>query len=187
MANWKKMAEAFGRAFMADNSTKAGRNLVRKTKMYEGLDGNVMPGQEFNPGNSPEGQAFQRGVGDAERIDRAAWDEGLDEKTNPKAAGDYKAKMREQLSDARLRNERFGRAENAYDKPFDNTKDEWDDAFKSAKEHVKRGYGDSYPDDMAGEGADTFEKQLWDVIDELKAQGRSVDDILGALKSMGQK
>ena len=32
-----------------------------------------------------------------------------------------------------------------------------------------------------------FEKQLWDVIDELKAQGRSVEDILGTLKSMGQK
>ena len=181
MANWKKMAEAFGRAFMADNSTKGGRKLIGKTEMYKNLDGNVAPGQTVNPGNSPEGQAFQRGVNDANRIDRAAWDEGLDYETNPKEAGDYKAKMREQLSDARLRDERFGRGEGP-------EKDkEWDDAFESAKGHVKRGYGDSYPEDLADEGADTFEKQLRDVIDGLKAQGRSVEDILGALKSMGQK
>lgn len=157
MANWKKMAEAFGRAVNSPTATARGQELINKSKAIK---------------SGPEQRAYQKGYDEAERINAASIDdlgEGLDD---VERVGKYRDEVEDAYTDKRLR---------------DTRKDEWDDAFKSAKEHVKRGYGDSYPEDMAGEGADAFEKQLWDIIGELKAQGRSVEDILGALKSMGNK
>ena len=157
MANWKKMAEAFGRAVNSPTATARGQALVNKSKAIK---------------SGPEQRAYQKGYDEGELINGASIDdlgEGLDD---TKLVGEYRDKIEDAYTDKRLR---------------DTRKDEWDDAFKSAKGHVKRGYGNSYPEDMADEGADAFEKQLWDVIDDLKAQGRSVEDILGALKSMGTK
>ena len=161
MANWKKMAEAFGRAMAERGKDTPASKVVADSNTLKDM----------------------RKIGSLDEAtpEQAAYLEGH-EYTGPENY--YNAK------------ERGGNYENRIDELEDENSDfrlvqnrqkEWDNAFKSAKEHVKHGYGDSYPEDMAGEGADAFEKQLWDTIDELKAQGRSVEDILGALKSMGQK
>lgn len=169
MANWKKMAEAFGRAFgqsggpIKEDLNKAETSVLKA--FYKHKDDAL--GDEFRGG-------ARSGTQDrinAEARAETAQDEGV--------RGSIK-----QLTDEELDHINDVRTDKALG---ENRADEWDDAFKSAKEHVKRGYGDSYPKDMAGEGADAFEKQLWDVIDELKANGRSVEDILDALKSIGNK
>lgn len=169
MANWKKMAEAFGRA--VSKSRQANDNTKAAFKSYD----HDLKQYVKDPEAADRAEAFNRGI-ELGRMDESdiRKELGTDKwRANPDGVVD---KRRDELEDA------------ATDKALvANREKEWDDAFKSAKEHVKRGYGDSYPDDMADEGADTFEKQLWDVIDELKANGRSVEDILGALKSMGQK
>lgn len=167
MANWKKMAEAFGRAFQ-QHGFKGKKAGSTGSEVLDRAQYTAMGDDDLN-------KAFKQG-----RKNEA----GIEDETYRRFQDNY---------DGTQTGEDLGRT---YDKVLDETSDarlvkdrqkEWDDAFKSAKEHVKRGYGESYPEDMAEEGADTFEKQLWDVIDELKAQGRSVDDILDALKSMGAK
>lgn len=167
MANWKKMAEAFGRATFGKNNSnpvvKAARDSYqRDLRNYADKEAGDRAESFFR------GQELQRM--DDNRVDDDF--NSLKSLKNENTRQAMKETDADYQSDQRLVEQR---------------EKEWDDAFKSAKEHVKRGYGDSYPEDMAEEGADTFEKQLWDVIDGLKAQGRSVEDILGALKSMGQK
>ena len=169
MANWKKMAEAFGRAVtkprQANDNTKAA---------FKSFDRDVA-NYVKDPEAAARAEAFNKGV-ELGRMDETDIRKELGTDQWRANRNDIVGKRRDELEDA------------ATDAALvENREKEWDDAFKSAKEHVKRGYGGSYPEDMASEGADAFEKQLWDVIDELKAQGRSVEDILGALKSMGQK
>ena len=171
MANWEKMAEAFGRAMNRPGATEKGRELVQNSNTWKHRTGDVATYGSDTPNQKGMKAGWRQGEDDYYAAKDLAGERGLDP-NDPKT--------REQMADE------------IWDKDTDaalerNRQKEWDDAFKSAKEHVKRGYGDSYPEDMAGEGADAFEKQLWDVIDGLKAQGRSVEDILGALKSMGQK
>ena len=59
-----------------------------------------------------------------------------------------------------------------------NLEEDFDNAFKSnikrRKEKVRGGFGD--------ESADMFEEQLWQAIDELKANGHSGNDILDMLR-----
>ena len=165
------MAEAFGRAMNRPGATEKGRELVQNSNTWKHRTGDVATYGSDTPNQKGMKAGWRQGEDDYYAAKDLAGERGLDP-NDPKT--------REQMADE------------IWDKDTDaalerNRQKEWDDAFKSAKEHVKRGYGDSYPEDMAGEGADAFEKQLWDVIDGLKAQGRSVEDILGALKSMGQK
>lgn len=63
-----------------------------------------------------------------------------------------------------------------------NASDEWDEAFARRKQGVRDWYGKDYPQDMAEEGANAFEKQLWEYVDELKAKGVSAQDILNRIK-----
>lgn len=161
MANWKKMAEAFGRAMAERSKDTPASKVVGESKTVKGLD---------KIGSKSQANSEQRAYLEGHEVS------GPDNYYAAKErGGDYEKRI-EEIED-----------ENSDFALEQNRQKEWDDAFKSAKEHVKRGYGDSYPEDMAEEGAGTFEKQLWDVIGELKAQGRSVEDILGALKSMGRK
>ena len=167
MANWKKMAEAFGRATFGKNDNnsivKAARDSYKRDlNNYRDKEAGDRA-ESFFKGQEEERMANNRVDKDFNSL------KSLKNENTRELMKDVDADYQ---SDQRLIEQR---------------EKEWDDAFKSAKEHVKRGYGDSYPEDMASEGADTFEKQLWDVIDGLKAQGRSVEDILGALKSMGAK
>lgn len=171
MANWKKMAEAFGRAMNRPGATEKGRELVQNSNTWKHRHGDVQIYGDDTPAQKGMKEGWHRGEDDYYGAKDLAGERGLDP-NDPK--------VREQMADELI------------DRDTDaglirNRQKEWDNAFKSAKERVKRGYGDSYPADMANEGADAFENQLWDVIDDLKAQGRSVEDILGALKSMGQK
>ena len=167
MANWKKMAEAFGRAIQNPGLSEGGRHMVFNSKTVK-----TRPDVTDPRAPATEEQiAFDRGALDAAH-DLANILEKSDVPDNSDVIQRQFDKAMTDRTNRALKRTR---------------EQEWDDAFKSAKEHVKRGYGDSYPEDMAEEGADAFEKQLWDVIDDLKAQGRSVEDILGALKSMGAK
>lgn len=63
-----------------------------------------------------------------------------------------------------------------------NASDEWDEAFARRKQSVRDWYGKDYPEDMAEEGAEAFEKQLWELVDDLKAKGVSAQDILNRIK-----
>lgn len=171
MANWKKMAEAFGRAMNRPGATEKGRELVQNSNTWKHRAGDIQPRGDDTPAQRGMKEGWRRGEDDYYGAKDLAGERGLDP-NDPK--------VREQMADEIIDNDTDAGL-------VLNRQKEWDDAFKSAKEHVKRGYGGSYPEDMTDEGADAFEKQLWDVIDELKAQGRSVEDILGALKSMGQK
>ena len=171
MANWKKMAEAFGKAANRPGATPGGRDIVYNSNTWKHRSGDVQPRYGDTPAQRGMKEGWQQGRDEYYAARELADEKGLD-RTDPKVLEDMADEVSDAETDARLRL---------------NREKEWDDAFKAAKEHVKRGFGDSYPEDMAGEGADAFEKQLWDVIDGLKAQGRSVEDILGALKSMGQK
>ena len=63
-----------------------------------------------------------------------------------------------------------------------NASDEWDEAFARRKQGVRDWYGKDYPQDMAEEGAEAFEKQLWEVVDDLKAKGVPAQDILNRIK-----
>ena len=154
MANWKKMAEAFGRATKrpGGSAIRAKELGLGKSAERTGADYEYEYGKDL--GNEIEEKAYRADPDYGEKYQKT-FDKLSDEETDEALIA--------------------------------NRQKEWDDTFKAAKEHVRRGYGDSYPEDMTEEGADAFEKQLWDVIDELKAQGRSVEDILGALKSMGAK
>lgn len=235
MANWKKMAEAFGRATQNPAATERGRRMVFNSKTVKTrpdgtnprhletdeqrafdsgvLDaatdlGNILEARDipdearriwnnydrdFAQAYGPN-EAYKRAIERARTQDESSRIFTNDAENLPASVEEFKARygfsvdgdMPNRSADIQRR---FDKNEDAYTNKRlrDTRKDEWDDAFKSAKEHVKRGYGDSYPEDMAEEGADAFEKQLWDVIDELKAKGRSTEDILGALKSMGQK
>jgi hypothetical protein len=155
------MAEAFGRAMAERGKDTPASKVVGESKTLKDLN-KIGSKSQANPEQRAYLEGHENGGPDNYY---AAKERG----------GDYEKRI-DELED-----------ENSDAALAANRQKEWDDAFKSAKERVKRGYGDSYPEDMAEEGADAFEKQLWDVIDELKAQGRSVEDILGALKSMGQK
>lgn len=171
MANWKKMAEAFGRAMNRPGATEKGRELVQNSNTWKHRAGDVQPRGDDTPAQRAMKEGWRRGEDDYYGAKELADERGLD-RNDPKVREQMADEIQDMDTDAALEL---------------NRQKEWDNAFKSAKEHVKRGYGDSYPEDMAGEGTDAFEKQLWDVIDGLKAQGRSVEDILGALKSIGQK
>ena len=143
MANWKKMAEAFGRAISERAKDTPASKAVANSKTVKDID---KIGYMYQA--NPEQRAYLEGaLHGGEDNYYAAKERG----------GDYEKRI-DELED-----------ENSDFRLAQNRQKEWDDAFKSAKEHVKRGFGDSYPEDMAGEGADAFEKQLWDVIDELKA------------------
>lgn len=173
MANWKKMAEAFGRAMSerVGNGNRAARAAVNESEIAKAAHNGVTVDPDI----------------DAIRAYRKGQSEGVDNYIAGRERAPLPPSREEPRRSDVSRKISEIEDENTDDALVANRQKEWDDAFKSAKEHVKRGYGDSYPEDMASEGADAFEKQLWDVIDDLKAQGRSVEDILGALKSMGQK
>ena len=157
MANWKKMAEAFGRA-------------TRRAEKPSAPDNKAVYKESLRIKDDDVERAFNKGYDDGAEVD--ADFNALKSSKNDNTRDAMQQADVDYRTDMALAN---------------NREKEWDDAFKSAKEHVKRGYGNSYPKDMAEEGADAFEKQLWDVIDELKTNGRSVEDVIRVLKSMGEK
>lgn len=168
MGTWKKMAEAFGRAVNSPTATARGRNLVYNSKTVKSAPGDVDPWTGKRPSDlPPEQHAFLNGLDEGERINGVATDDlgkGLDD---AKRVGEYRDKVEDSYTDRRLEQD---------------ASDEWDEAFARRKQGVRDWYGKDYPQDMAEEGAEAFEKQLWELVDDLKAKGVPAQDILNRIK-----
>ena len=159
MGTWKKMAEAFGRATGQTRDFGGAKQSALKA-WHEHRDDAL--GDEFRKGY----YAGRKDLNKAEARAKDLQDDGvigsLEDITNDEVdlANDVR-------TDKNLRQ---------------NASDEWDEAFARRKQGVRDWYGKDYPQDMAEEGAEAFEKQLWDLVDELKAKGVSAQDILDRIK-----
>lgn len=167
MSTWKKMAEAFGRAMNSSTATDRGRALVSKSETVRSTPGDVDPWTGKRPSDlAPEQRAYLKGYDDGERINEAATDD-LGEGLDAKRVGEYRDKVEDSYTDRRLEQ---------------NASDEWNEAFARRKQGVRDWYGEDYPQDMAEEGAEAFEKLLWEYVDQLRAKGVPAQDILNRLK-----
>lgn len=169
MANWKKMAEAFGRALSDPSVSREGRRLIKAgkrdlTDQRLKTTDNGLRLEPSNPGYDRDAtEAYTRGqMG------------GIKDDTENIQKG-YGREERSQLFDERTDQRTDEALEGEFDKEFN-------DAIERRKQGVKDRYGKDYPQDMAEEGAEAFEKDLWNVIDELRAKGMSGNDILDILK-----
>ena len=164
MPNWakmKKMANAFGRAVNGPGATEKGRELVFESNTVKNRPGDVA----YHDEDTPAQRAFKSGMREGEEEYHIAKDAAR-ERYN----GEDPDVRREVMDDE------FERREDIVtDNQLEN---EFDDAFKSninrRKEKVRGGFGD--------EPADMFEEQLWQAIDELKANGHSGNEILDMLR-----
>lgn len=164
MSNWakmKKMANAFGRAVNDPGATEKGRELVFESKTVKNRPGDVA----YHDKDTPARRSFKRGLTEGEEEFGIAREGGRE-----RYDGEDPDVRRDIESDEFERREDW-----ATDQRLEN---EFDDAFKSninrRKEKVRDGFGD--------ESADMFEEQLWQAIDELKANGHSGNDILDMLR-----
>ena len=164
MPNWaklKKMANAFGRAVKDPGATKEGHELVSESNTAKNRVGDT----DYHGDDTPAQHSFKRGMAEGEEefgIAREGGRErydGEDPDVRRDIESDEFERREDWTTDQRLENE-------------------FDDAFKSninrRKEKVRGGFGD--------ESADMFEEQLWQAIDELKANGHSGNDILDMLR-----
>lgn len=116
---------------------------------------------------SPETEkAFVKGLDEGEDAGRRIEIDDRDSDFDDKLESDFDAEV-DALTDRKLEQ---------------NASDEWDEAFARRKQGVRDWYGKDYPKDMAEEGAEAFEKQLWELVDDLKAKGVSAQDILNRIK-----
>lgn len=156
MAMWKKMAEAFGRAMSERAKDTPASKAVVESKTIKDLDKIGSMHQA-----SPEQRAYLEGHEHSGPDNYYAAKE---------RGGNYEERIDEiedENSDSRL--------EKAFDEGFNS-------AIARRKQDVKDWYGKDFPQDKADEGADTFEKDLWRVIGELRDKGMSGNDILNVLK-----
>lgn len=155
MSNWKKIAEAFGRAMKDPGASCEGKDLVNKAIT-------------INDDMSDPITKLDRDIAYTKGRRDAIAESSID-------AIDKPVKEQRELFD-----ERSDRRTD--DNLKQNASDEWDKAFARRKQSVRDWYGKDYPQDMAEEGAEAFEKQLWEYVDELKAKGVPAQDILNRLK-----
>lgn len=164
MGTWKKMAEAFGRAFGQSKGPikedLSGTELSVLKAFDRHMDDAI--GSEFRSG----ARCGMRDRIDAEARAETAQDEGV--------RGSLK-----DLTDEELNHINDIRTDRALEQ---NASDEWDKAFARRKQSVRDWYGKDYPQDMAEEGAEAFEKQLWEYVDQLRARGVPAQDILNRIK-----
>lgn len=173
MGTWEKLAEAFGRAreLHPNRNPMKGRMLDDGTleltrKADSPLDyAQSAPSRLEDPAVE---EAYLRGIDQGREINRAINDASI-------RAGGSTPEEREtwrHWGEDRVTNENLKQ----------NASDEWDKAFAERKRSVRDWYGKNYPQDMAEEGAEAFEKELWEIVDELKAKGVSAQDILSRIK-----
>lgn len=168
MGTWKKMAEAFGRAFNSPTATARGRALINNSETVKSTPGDVDPWTGKRPSDlPPEQRAYLKGYDDGERINDAVISDLGEDVADVERADRYRDKVEDSYTDRRLEQ---------------NASDEWDAAFARRKQGVRDWYGEDYPQDMAEKGAEAFEKQLWEYVDQLKAKGVPAQDILNRLK-----
>lgn len=173
MGTWKKMAEAFGRAreLHPNRNPMKGRVLEDGTLELTQKADSPLDDAQFAPSRQEDPaveEAYLRGINQGRDINRAINNASI-------RAGGSTPEEREtwrHWGEDRVTNENLKQ----------NASDEWDKAFAERKARVKKWYGDDYPQDMAEEGAEAFEKQLWELVDELKAKGVPAQDILNRIK-----
>lgn len=164
MPNWakmKKMANAFGRAVNDPGATEKGRELVFESNTVKNRVGDV----DYHGGDTPAQRSFKRGMAEGEEESSIAREggreryDGEDPDVRRDVESDEFERREDWTTDQRLENE-------------------FDDAFRAnvnrRKEKVRGGFGD--------ESADMFEEQLWNVIGELRANGKSGNEILDMLR-----
>ena len=166
MGTWKKMAEAFGKAANRPGATPGGRDLVYNSNTWQHRSGDVQPRYDDTPAQRGMKEGWQRGRDEYYAARQLADEKGLD-RNDPKALEEMADEWSDVESDARLER---------------TASDEWDKAFARRKQGVRDWYGKDYPEDMAEEGAEAFEEQLWKLVDELKAKGVPAQDILNRIK-----
>ena len=164
MPNWakmKKMANAFGRAVNDPGATEKGRELVFESKTVKNRPGDV----DYHGDDTPAQRSFKRGMAEGEEEFGIAREGGRE-----RYDGEDPDVRRDVESDEFERREDWTTGQRL--------EEDFDDAFKSnikrRKDNVRGGFGD--------ESADMFEEQLWNAIDELKANGHSGNDILDMLR-----
>lgn len=168
MGTWKKMAESFGRAYNSPTATTRGRALIGNSEIVKSTPGDVAPLTGERPSNlTPEQRAYLKGYDDGGRINGTVIDDLGEDATDVRRAGRYRDEVEDSYTDRRLEQ---------------NASDEWDKAFASRKRGVRDWYGKDFPQDMAEQGAEAFEKQLWEYVDQLRAKGVPAQDILNRLK-----
>ena len=162
MATWKKIAEAFGRATQDPSATRRGREMIFNTNTVK-----TRPdGTKSGVSDTDEQLAFDRGALEAaDDLGKAIEDNDIPGRSDA---------IQRQFDNATTRRTDRNLKQNA--------SDEWDEAFARRKQGVRDWYGKDYPQDMAEEGAEAFEKQLWEYVDQLKAKGVPAQDILNRLK-----
>lgn len=169
MAMWKKMADAFGRAVKDPGATQKGRDLVFESKTVKNRVGDA----DYHGDDTPAQRAFKRGMAEGEEEEGIART-GAQERYK----GDDPDVRRDVESDEFERREDWT-TDQRLEKDFD-------DAFKynlkRRKQDIIDKYGEGYSKEMAEEGAESFERMLWEAIDELKADGKSGNEILDMLR-----
>lgn len=173
MGTWKKIAEAFGRAreLHPNRNPLKGRVLEDGSLELTQKADSPLDDAQFAPSRreDPEvEEAYLRGIDQGREINRAIINASIHR-------GGSTPEERETWR-------HWGEARTTDENLKQNVSDEWDKAFAERKARVKKWYGDDYPQDMAEEGANAFEKQLWEYVDELKAKGVSAQDILNRIK-----
>lgn len=173
MGTWKKIAEAFGRAreLHPNRNPMKGRVLEDGTVELTQKADSPLDDAQFAPSRREDPaveEAYLRGIDQGRDINRAINNASI-------RAGGSTPEEREtwrHWGEDRVTNENLKQ----------NASDEWDEAFARRKQGVHDWYGKDYPQDMAEEGAEAFEKQLWELVDELKARGVPAQDILNRIK-----
>lgn len=125
-----------------------------------------------------------RAYGPEDAYQRAVARSGVNEYSAPSSAGDFEERFGFSIDDEFKMPEEHAAGHQAnWEREAEgytdqNLEEDFDNAFRSninrRKEKVRGGFGD--------ESADMFEEQLWQAIDELKANGHSGNDILDMLR-----
>lgn len=173
MGTWKKMAEAFGRAreLNPNKNPVTGRYLEDGTLEFSQKADSPLDDAQFSPSrrNDPAvEEAYLRGIEQGREINRAINGAAIRQGgSTPEQRAGWRELGEDRITDYNLKQ---------------NAADEWDKAFARRKQGVRDWYGEDYPQDMAEEGAEAFEKQLWEYVDQLRARGVPAQDILNRLK-----
>lgn len=91
MANWNKIAEAFGRAVNAPGASKEGIKRVYESNTLKTMSGDVAPFEKVNPDNDRIQQSFHKGFG-----------EGADIADSPLNSEPYFRDIEDRVTDSRL-------------------------------------------------------------------------------------
>lgn len=173
MGTWKKIAEAFGRAreLHPNKNPMKGQYLEDGTLELSQQADSPLDDAQFAPSRRTDPaveEAYLRGIQQGRDINRAISGASIRKGgTTPEEREAWRNLGEDRITDYNLKQ---------------NASDEWDKAFVRRKQSVRDWYGKDYPQDMAEEGAEAFEKQLWEYVDQLRARGVPAQDILNRLK-----